>query len=232
VVAAYGTSGGPGALCQQAAEGHYPFRTAAQNEVPIDDFTRLFAPGGLLDGYINTQLRPFVNMSARSWQPQEVDGVTPPVSAAELTAFRTAATIRDMFFGSNATPSVRFDITPVSLDGGAKSVTLEFSGVAVNFAHGQPSTTQVTWPGAAGMTDVRLRFDPPPSGPPVLQTSGPWALFRMLNQGALRQAGAPDRYMLSFNVGGHQAEFAIHAGSVLNPFNSRPLQEFRCPSLH
>jgi type VI secretion system protein ImpL len=75
-------------------------------------------------------------------------------------------------------------------------------------------------------------FDPPPSsGPPVLQASGPWALFRLFGQGTLQQAGSADRYTLSFHLGDRQASFEIRAGSVLNPFAPGMLRDFRCPAL-
>ena len=46
--------------------------------LPLDDFARLFAPGGLIDGYFNTQLRPYVDTSGKVWQLQPADGIVPP----------------------------------------------------------------------------------------------------------------------------------------------------------
>ena len=81
----------------------------------------MFAPGGLLDGYFNTQLRPFVDTSGKDWKLQPVEGVVAPVTPADLAQFQRAAAIRDLFFaGGGNTPSVRFDISPVNLDPGAK----------------------------------------------------------------------------------------------------------------
>jgi type VI secretion system protein ImpL len=65
----------------------------------------------------------------------------------------------------------------------------------------------------------------------VLQASGPWALFRLFNQGSLQQAGSPDRYTLTFTLADRQAVFEIRAGSVLNPFAPGILRDFRCPAL-
>jgi type VI secretion system protein ImpL len=231
VAAAFAGAGGPASLCAQAVDSRYPFVKGASNEIPMDDFGKLFAAGGLLDGFFNTQLRPFVDMSGRNWKPQDVDGVPAPVSAADLLQFQRAAVIRDLFFAaSGAAPSVRFDITPVSLDAGAKQVTLDFDGVVVTYAQGPPRATQITWPGAARMNNVRLVFDPPPAGGTgVLQDAGPWALFRLFSRGVLTQGGSAERYTLTFSLGERQAVFEIRAGSVLNPFAPGMLQEFRCP---
>jgi len=155
------------------------------------------------------------------------------VSPADLAQFQRAAVIRDLFFGVGGTaPTVRFDVTPLSLDEGAKQVTLDLGGTVVSYAHGPPRTTQITWPGTNGMSNARLVFDPPPaSGTGVLQASGPWALFRLFDQGSLQRAGSAERYTLTFRLGDRQASFEIRAGSVLNPFAPGILRDFRCPSL-
>ena len=234
VAAAFSGGGGPADLCSRAVVGRYPFTAGAANEIPMDDFGRLFAPGGMLDGFFNTQLRPFVDMSGRNWRAQDVDGVPAPVGGGDLAQFQRAAVIRDLFFASGGTqPTVRFDITPTSLDAGAKQVTIDFGGTSVSYAHGPPRATQITWPGPTRMTNVRLVFDPPPTGggTGVIQASGPWALFRVFGQGSLQQQGSAEQFTLTFRQGDRQAQFDIRAGSVLNPFAPGMLQEFRCPAL-
>jgi type VI secretion system protein ImpL len=229
---AFGGAGGPAALCNQAVTGRYPFAPGSSNDIPLDDFARLFAPGGLLDGFFNTQLHPYVDVSGKVWKEQAVAGVAPPVSPADLAQFQRAAVIRDLFFGvSGNTPSLRFDLTPAFLDAGAKKVTLELGGTMIVYEHGQPNATQVTWPGSTGMSTVRVVFDPPPAAGGGLQASGPWALFRLFEQGGLRRAGSAERYQLTFRSGEREAVFELRAGSVLNPFAQGVLREFRCPNL-
>jgi type VI secretion system protein ImpL len=82
------------------------------------------------------------------------------------------------------------------------------------------------------MTDVKLTFDPPPTGATgVLEATGPWAMFRLFGQGRLAQAGSSDRYTLTFQSGDRQAVFELRAASVLNPFAPGVLRDFRCPSV-
>ena len=141
--------------------------------------------------------------------------------------------IGELFFaGGAAQPTVRFDITPQTLDAGAKQVSIDLDGLVISYAQGPQRATSVTWPGPNRMNSARLVFDPPPaSGPPVLSATGPWALFRLFDQGRLAQAGSSDRYTLSFRLGDREASFEIRAGSVLNPFAPGMLRDFRCPSL-
>ena len=233
VAAAYNGASGPGALCPVAVNGRFPFVPTSTLETPVEDFAKLFAPGGLIDGFFNTQLRPYVDTSGAVWKPQPADGVAAPVSPTDLAQFQRAAGIRDLFFAAGSTtPAVRFDITPAKLDDNATQVTLDFDGTAVTYTHGPPRATQITWPGPTRMQNVRLVFEPPPTGGTgVLSDAGPWAMFRMFNRGTLKQAGSPERYTLAFQLGERQASFEIRAGSVLNPFAPGLLQDFHCPTV-
>ncbi|MBL6613108.1 MAG: type VI secretion system membrane subunit TssM [Reyranella sp.] len=231
VAAAYNGVNGPGRYCAPAVNGRFPFVPGSTQETPLDDFAKLFAPGGLIDGFFNTQLRPYVNTTGKVWTAQAVDGITAPVSPTDIAQFQRATIIRDLFFASGGTTiAVRFDITPIELDPGASMVSLEFDGTSVTYAHGPARSTQITWPGPNRMTNVRLVFEPHPAGGTgVLSETGPWAMFRLFARGTLQQAGSPERYLLTFNLGERSATFEIRAGSVMNPFAPGVLQDFRCP---
>jgi type VI secretion system protein ImpL len=228
---AFGAPGGPASLCSKAVTGRYPFVPSATTEIPLDDFGKLFAAGGLLDKFFNDHLQTFVDTSGAIWKGQPVAGVSPPVTPADLAQFQRASQIRDLFFGGGgAQPTVRFDIAPVDTD--AKEVTLDLDGQIISYAHGPIRATSVTWPGPNRMNSARLVFDPAPSsGPSVLQATGPWALFRLFGQGTLQQSGVADRYTLNFTLGDRHASFELRAGSVLNPFAPGVLKDFQCPAM-
>jgi type VI secretion system protein ImpL len=232
-VEAFNAPDGPANLCQKAVGGRYPFVAGSSNDIPLDDFARLFAPGGMLDTFFNTQLRPFVNMAGTTWRLQPAGEVAPPISAADLAQFQRAASIRDLFFGPGGKdPAVRFDITPLTADNVTKQVTIDLGYQQIVYSHGPVRPVTISWPGANRIISARLAFDPPPStGAPVIQTSGPWALFRLFDKGTLRSTGSADRYNLEFNLGDRQASFEIRAGSVLNPLAPGLLRAFQCPAL-
>jgi type VI secretion system protein ImpL len=216
-----------------AVNGRFPFTSGAKIETPLADFGKLFAPGGLLDGFFNTQLRPYVDTSPRNWAPQAADGVPAPASAADIAQFQLAAVIRDVFFaGGGTTPAVRFDITPANLDNDTTQVTLDLDGTTITYTHGPTRSTQVTWPGPNLMQNVRLVFEPPPAGDTgVRAESGPWAMFRLFARGRIQQTASPETYRLTFQIGERQAVFDLRAGSVFNPFAPNLLQQFHCPTV-
>ena len=95
---AFGAPGGPASLCSKAVTGRYPFTPGSTNDIPLDDFARLFAAGGLLDKFFNDNLQTFVDTSGATWKAQPVAGVAPPVTPADLAQFQRASQIRDLFF--------------------------------------------------------------------------------------------------------------------------------------
>jgi type VI secretion system protein ImpL len=172
-------------------------------------------------------------MSGKTWRLQSGDNAAAPVTPGDLGQFQRALAIRDAYFADGGSAaSVRLDITPVSLDAGARQVVLDLDGALVTYSHGPARSTQITWPRKSQTQMVRLVFDPPPTGAAsALQETGPWSLFRLFARGRLQQAAAPGRYNLTFQIGDRQAVFEIRANAAANPFTPELLQEFHCPVL-
>ncbi len=233
IIAAFKAGGGPGALCPVVVNNKYPFTPGATNEATLDEFGKLFAPGGVLDAFFNTQLKPYVDTNVRPWKPQPVEGVSPPVTAADLQQFQRAAAIRDLFFaqgstqGGTTTPKVRFDLTPLGVDPGATSMLLDLGSATLNFSGGPPRPAQITWP-PPQPGPVKLTWQPPAPGSPGLQEQGAWALFRLFARGTFKPAGG-DRTTLTLKDGDRSAVLELRTAA--NPFASALLQEFRCPSV-
>ncbi len=216
-------------FCQQALSNRYPFNRRAKADVALQDFARLFAPGGMIDGYFNDNLLKFVDTRTRPWTWKRVNDVDLGISQAVLQQMEYAAEIRDAFFAAGPAPAVQFQITPEALDPKAKRVTLEIDGQAVTFSHrGAPNPVAVTWPGAVGL--ARVTFEPKKRNiESQLSRSGPWGWFRLLDAAEVRRTNVSDRKRVIFNVGGRIAIFQMQSGSVINPFALPALNKFSCP---
>jgi type VI secretion system protein ImpL len=226
----------------------------AAADVTIDDFSRLFAPKGLIDAFFNASLRPFVDTTQDPWKLRNARDVA--VSADSLAEFQRAARIRDMFFGNGTTPALKFEITPVSIDSEASKAILSIDGQEIGFDGSSPHTISVQWPGPGGERQSTLSFaaKPPPAPAaaatpasttqaapaqtpaptpappsPVITKTGPWSFFRLLDSVRLEKLGGTDRFRVTFSAGGHSATYDIHAGSVVNPLSSNDLAKFKCP---
>jgi type VI secretion system protein ImpL len=122
------------------------------------------------------------------------------------------------------------------------SVTLEIGGTVIasptaapnNFAgNAQPQQSAaaaavlVQWPGAA----LRAAISSTGSGggpPSVLERTGPWSLFRLLEAGGISVKG--EVATASFAVGGSMLQYNFTSAASRNPLNLAILRAFKCPS--
>ena len=215
-------------FCKQATENRYPIYPTGPADVTLDDFSRLFSKGGLIDQFFTTNLASFVDQSTNPWHWQKVDNLDLGISPAVLLEFQRAAAIRDSMFPAGTKPGVSFELQPISLDATSTSVLLEVDGQPLSYDHGPPRPVKMTWPGATGPAGVRVSFQPQGSDT-TINADGVWAWFRVLDKAQIKPAGGPDRFNVTFNAGGRSAGFEIRANSVVNPFASNQLQQFRCP---
>ena len=233
--AGFNASGGPGPMCRQMV-ARYPLNPASAADAPLEDFAQLFGAAGRLDQWFN-QVRAFVDTSGPTWRPQGQDGTAPPLSAGDVAALQKAQRVRDMLFAGGARPQVAFDLMPLSADAGTKQVTLDLDGTMISYTGTASRSTRLTWPGATGMANARLVFDPPPTGGPAsIEARGPWALFRLLQQANVTRAGAGEVYRVAFQLGDRHVAYELRAASAQNPFapgnaGLGALRGFTCPVL-
>jgi type VI secretion system protein ImpL len=217
-------------LCD-AAFGRYPFVAGSSADVPIDDFTRLLGPGGLIDGFFNDNLKPFVDTSSTPWHWQAADHTSLGLSPGTLTQFERAALIRDSLFSAGTAMQVRFQLLPVSLDPSLAKVSVDIAGTSLTYDHGPAESTSFQWPGVGGRTLVRVTFTPTGAGSgTVIERDGSWALLRLLDAARVIPSGQPDKFRVVFSAPSGSAEFELTASSVRNPFTMSALRNFRCPS--
>jgi type VI secretion system protein ImpL len=199
--------------------------------MPYDDFVRLFGPGGTFDQFFAQHLRNFVDITQRPWRLVAADGLTPPISPADLMQFQRAAAIRDAFWPAGiagAAMGLRFELVPLGIDPGATAAVLEVEGNRAILAGEGASTRPIPmqWPARGGIT---LTFTPSSAGP--LATDGAWAAMRLVAAGRLVATRTGDRLRLTLRQGDNNAEFELRTSSIVHPFALRELQEFRCPTL-
>lgn len=219
-----------GAFCHAAVDGRYPFAADAAIDVTLDDFTRLFAPGGMLDAFFQANLKAYVDTSTTPWTWRP--GIAPPgMSATALRAFERAAQIRESFFSSQSkVVDVGFTLTPHSIDFGVASMTFVLGGQTLSYAGGAPPTAAFKWPLRAAQAEARIEYVLDANdGIDRIEASGPWSLFRLLDRGRLA-AQTPDRFAVTYAFGPRETELALAASSVRNPFGATGWRAFHCPS--
>ncbi len=231
-------------FCQQTISNRYPFVRSGSQEVPLGDFAKLFSPNGIIDKFFSQYLAPYADTSRPDWAWRKDSPVGRSLSPETLKQFQTAAYIRDAFFQTGGSmPTVSLAIKPPGSAGPGVDVKTEIGGTVITspgspgMAPGfgapppppQPQSsgpTTVQWPGPSTRTAISVSNE---TGPPsVLERTGPWSLFRMLEAGSLSAKG--DTATANFIVAGRELNYQISTGSVRNPLNLAILRDFRCPS--
>jgi type VI secretion system protein ImpL len=210
--------------CRELIEGRYPFNHLSGIDVPLDDFSHLFAEGGTFDKFYRENLAQLVDTSRSPWQWKE--GAAQPSGVhGLLQQFQTVQSIREIFFKAGTKPEIRFNLTPDLLDAAVARFSLDVDGQILEYRHGPLQSLSFTWPGS-GAGHATLSFD---SGgtPAIASFQGPWAWFRALEQAKI-QAQSETRFLVTFTQGGHSARLVLEATSVRNPFARNVLQSFRC----
>jgi type VI secretion system protein ImpL len=210
-------------------EQRFPFNING-DDLPVDDFMRLFGPGGVFDQFFTQNVRQYVDTTQTPWRPMATDGLPPPISAADLMQFQRAVAIRTAFFPAASSLGLRFEVVPRGMDAGALSATLEFEGTRTEITQGGAARPiALSWPARGNLT---LSFDPPSLAGP-LAYDGAWSALRLvMRRGSTLGAGpSRERMRLTVRQGERSMEFELRAGSAQHPFGLAELAQFRCPTL-
>jgi type VI secretion system protein ImpL len=212
--------------CARVVANRYPFARGAGEEMSREDFARTFGAGGLVDGFFQRQLAPYVDTSARPWAWRKAEGGRGETSEA-LQQFQRAHQIRDAFFGDNGKRlGMRLDFRLLEMDPGANELVLDIDGQVMRFRPGAKDTQSVQWPGPGeGRVQVQLA----PSSGSGYVFKGPWALFRLLDRVRMEPGGAPNRAVMVLDVEGRKARFDVRSAAASNPMLREDLEQFQCP---
>ncbi|MBI3898993.1 MAG: type VI secretion system membrane subunit TssM [Gammaproteobacteria bacterium] len=211
----------------QAIKGRYPIDPASAVDVKLDDFTAFFGPGGILDRYFTTNIKPFADTDREQWRWRKPVGL----SDSALKLFERARRIQRAYFGSKpGAPQVGFKLVPYSLDRAASRVLLQVGDQSVAYEHGPLHTSTVVWP-TPDNDSAKVVFTLANKGTPIsAQTQGQWSWFRLLNKYATRERGTQnDDFLLTFTVQGVEARFELSPQSTYNPFANNDVQHFTVP---
>ena len=213
-------------FCMSATQGRYPFDQRSKIDVNIQDFSRLFGAGGLIDAYINDHLLKYIDTTTRPWAWRADFGL----DAKLLAPFENARSMRDALFPGGAGPVMAFSLEPKDLSANASRVTLNVDGQVLSYFNSVTRPMPMTWPGPDGTGVITLAFAPiDGTAERFTRETGSWAFLRLIRGGRLSATALPEVFNLSLGAGGFNARFELRANSVENPFDLKMFSGFTCP---
>jgi type VI secretion system protein ImpL len=218
--------------CTESISGRYPFNSDTEkDDVPIDDFTRIFGPDGLFDQFYTENLADFVEIIDGRMRWKGGIGTTGEASAG-LEQFRLAAEIRTAFFPKDSsTPAVKFEFDLTRIDLPAKTAFLRMGSVEMTMTREYDRPAEAVWPspGDATIQILQRGSEDAPRITGQRSAKGPWAIFRLLDQADVINSVLADQFDIVYRFGAVEVEFRVTANSVNNPFQLEALQKFSCP---
>ncbi|PIE83130.1 MAG: type VI secretion system membrane subunit TssM [Candidatus Contendobacter odensis] len=205
-------------------------KVAGPPDATLTAFGQFFGPNGLMDSFFKQYLQKHVDTSQGVWQWRGSTSAEERITPEALQAFQRAAAIRDaLFSGDSQIPSIRFQMTPLELNGGVNQFIIDIGGQKLSYRSGQAArTVALRWPGQ--QQQARIEFKPPtPGAASRLSETGSWAWFKILDQAQVQPLGGGQLRVL-FQLGGQQAMYKLQTAGQSNPFRLRELEGFRCPS--
>jgi type VI secretion system protein ImpL len=216
--------------CESVVSNRYPFAKESERDVQMQDFSRLFAPNGIIDRFFAQNLAPLADMSGKDWTWKVDSRLGRELSAATLKEFQRASEIRDAFFPQGGVmPAVAMTVTPFSLHGEVDLALMNINGQVVQSQQVGGLPVSVQWPGSMAGGTVSITLTPEiPGRVSAVVTEGPWAFMRLMEYGSVSQTS--DGMRARFVIGGRDVAYTIQVGSVANPFFLPALSQFKCPS--
>lgn len=213
-----------GEFCRMAISGRYPFDRRSSRDVTFTDFSKLFAPAGMMDSFFNQNLRSITDTTGRNWVLRQATDVSLPI-----TSFQQAARIRDVFFPAGArAPALNFEYKVLEMDASISQLSMDFDGQLFQYSHGPQIPRSVTWPGPLGSNQIRIELGGSDVSRKSLVVSGPWAIMRLFDLGVRRQL-QPEKFITTLHIHGQKVVLEVTASSVNNPFYLAELASFSCP---
>jgi type VI secretion system protein ImpL len=213
--------------CSKAIAGRYPFDPGSADDVLLVDFARVFGPGGLFDAFFTENgLGQYVDDRGSSWTWRRGGEVLP---RAILAKFEAAQSLRTMFFRRGpGLPQVDFSVILTDVDAATTRFVLEIDRQIADDRNGTLRKWPRHWPNSDPGMAVATFIDV--AGPwPSLKREGPWAWFRLFDEGR-PQRTSDQRVALLFQNVSHRARVIVEADSIRNPFTDQDWRRFSCGS--
>jgi type VI protein secretion system component VasK len=209
----------------------YPFFRQAQTSISLVDFAKFFASNGIMDGFFNSYLRPFVDTDQVYWVWKIVDGQRLDIAQEKLEIFISAALIRKMFYphGGNKI-EVRFTLTPQDLTPHTQRFGLNLGGQVISYARGGDKVAEnLVWPGATpNMVSVTF-VDSNNKAVSATLPHDPWAWFRLLDKANFKAMDKTQRFTFMIDLNSHAVRYEMNNEQPINPFIPEIISNFRCP---
>ncbi|MFZ4076814.1 MAG: type IVB secretion system protein IcmF [Legionellaceae bacterium] len=202
----------------------YPFDLSKSEEISLNDFNHFFSRQGVLNQFVETYLKPFLDTSHAQWRLKESDGYVLPISPSMLNELIRANVITAMFFPSDQqAASIAFSLQKINLDPVVTSFQLKIGQTVLHDSQMSDSIKHFTWP----EPNANLKLRSVEGNDYVLNEEGPWAFFKMLQKvNVLVDENDNASLEILFEINGNSGRYLLKTENEVNPFTPGILNGF------
>lgn len=204
----------------------YPFNDQSKKDVALQDFEAFFAPQGTLDNFYNNQLKVFIEENIAVDEDDSAQSIIRPEVLSQIAQ---AQRIRQAFFNRKGILDVNFSVEPLQLSGNKRRSVLNVDGQYLTYSHGPREGVELIWPNTlrdSAVSKVTLVPTKSNLSPRSINLKGPWAFFRLLEEGNVLSASKTS-VDYRFSVDSGEMIYRINAESDANPFTERLFKSFK-----
>lgn len=211
---------------QEKLAGRYPFHEKSNKDASLKDFESFFAPNGTLDSFYNNQLKMFIEENITINDDVQAQSI---IRHEVLEQIKQAQKIRQAFFNRKGILDVSFSVEPLLLSNNKRRSVLNVDGQYLAYSHGPREGVELIWPNTlreSAVSKVTLVPTKTNLSPRSINVQGPWAFFRLLDQGDVVAASVTS-VDYKFAVDGGEMIYRIHSEMDVNPFTERLFKSFK-----
>lgn len=213
----------------------YPFSTNSGRDVDIDKFVHFFGSRGVLLGYYQNYLQPFVDTSTSDWHWKAMDNNKLPFSDETLRQIQHAFRIHQTFFPNNDNKLyLQFGLQPYQFGKGIKEVKLkvnnkEFIDNAISIKNPKTQTAHViAWPSKDTKKSASIQLTMANRQIINHRFSGDWGWFKLVNQ-SFESVLSKRQMLINLSFNEQAAKYVLFTNGQSNPFVSLNLRHFHLP---
>ncbi len=211
---------------EEKLAGRYPFNELSNKDSSLSDFEAFFAPNGTLDNFYNNQLRMFVEENIAV---NDDDNAQSIIRKDVLEQLKQAKKIQQAFFNRKGVLDVSFSVEPLRLSNNKRRSVLNVDGQYLAYSHGPRDSVELIWPNTlrdSAISKVTLVPTKNNMSPRSINIQGPWAFFRLLEQGDVVGASSTS-VDFKFAVDGGEMIYRLNSEADINPFTERLFKSFK-----
>lgn len=195
---------------------HYPLDAAQNQDLPLADFNRFFAPNGLLARFSTDYIKPFLDTSQPQWQRKELNHAVVPIADELVNELMRANVITHMFFPHQQERSyIEFSLQKINLDPMVAEFKLSIGETALTDNQTSDSYTKFHWP----QHDAQLLLRSIEGKHFKLSETGNWAIFKLLQKvNVLVDEQDSTNLQILFEINGNSGRYLLKAQNQVNPF--------------